>query len=158
MPEDNLVKILFRFYSDILEEDTVESVLAEVVDIEMGYYKIDRIPFYVPQVAIDDIVWAEFSTKEGAVTYRKTTQSSGNSTIHVVVLDDKDDINAYTKIFEEMGCGSEKLNHRYFALNIPAGTDYLPIKRKLDALEKEEIIGYAESGLSEKHQYRDYHF
>ena len=49
-----------------------------------------------------------------------------------------------------MGCGSAKLNYRYFALNIPVNLDYIPIKRKLDELEKNRTLGYAESCLSEK--------
>jgi hypothetical protein len=158
MPEDNAVKILFRFYSDILEEETTEILLAEVFDSEYGYYKLNSIPFYAPKTAPGDIVWAEYSETEGMLTYRKIIQSSGNSIIHAIVLDDEYDINAIRGIFNDMGCRSEVLNDRYFALEIPAAVDYVPVKRKLDELEKEGILDYAESGLSEKHAYKNVFF
>jgi hypothetical protein len=158
MPDDNLIKILFRFYSDILEEETTEILSAEVFDNEYGYYKLVSIPFYAPKTAPGDIVWAEYNKTEAMLTYRKTIQPSGNSIIHAIVLDDEYNINAIREIFNDMGCGSESLNDRYFALEIPAAVDYIPVKRKLDELEKEGILDYAESGLSEKHQYKDISF
>jgi hypothetical protein len=158
MTEHNLVKIQFCFYSEIVEEDTSEDILAEVVDFEKGYYKINNIPFNAPNIALGDIVWAQHSYTEDMLTYRKTIRLSGNSTIHAVILDDKYDIDSVRGMFEEDGCASEKLNDRYFALNIPANTDYLLIKQKLDELEDEEVIGYAESCLSQKHQYKNYFF
>jgi hypothetical protein len=154
MPDNNLEKMFFSFYSDILEEETTETVWAEVVDIEKGYYKIETIPFYIPKVASGDIVWATHSEKEGMLAYRKTIQYSGNSTIHAIKMDNEYDLAVLRQIFKEMGCRTDKLNHRYFALDVAADTDYLPIKRKLDDLEKEGIIGYAESCLSDKHQYK----
>jgi len=69
-PED-YVKILFRYYSDVLEEETVETMWATIVDQEKGYYKIDNIPFYGSPVASDDIVFAEFDEVEQMLTYRE---------------------------------------------------------------------------------------
>ncbi len=158
MSKDNLAKIQFRFYSEVLEEDTTEDILAEVVDFEKGYYKINNIPFYAPNIALGDLVWAEHNLAEDRLTYRKTIQLSGNSTIHAVILDDKYDIDSIRDVFKDDGCISEKLNQRYFALNIPANSDYLMVKQKLDDLEKEEVIGYAESCLAQKHQYKNYFF
>jgi hypothetical protein len=158
MSEDNSVKIFFRFYSDILEEETTETLLAEIENKEYDYYKLSSIPFYVPKIAPGDVVWAEYNESEGMLTFRKTVQHSGNSTIHAIVLDDEYDINAVCKIFDDMGCRSEKLNQNYFALEIPANIDYIPIKRKLDELEKEGILDYAESCLSEKHEYKNISF
>jgi len=158
MPEDNSVKILFRFYSDILEEETTETLLAEIENKEYGYYKLSGIPFYAPKIATDDIVWAEYNEMEGILTYRKTVQPSGNSTIHAIILDDGYDINAICKFLDDMGCTSEKFNQNYFALQVPANIDYFPIKRKLDELEKEGILDYAESCLSEKHEYKNISF
>lgn len=158
MPENNSVEIFFRFYSDILDEEATETLLAEVENKEYGYYKLSSIPFYVPKTATGDIVWAEYNEREGMLTYRKTVQQSGNSTIHAVILDDGYEINAVRKIFDDMGCASEKLNQGYFAIEVPAVVDYIPIKRKLDELEKAGILDYAESCLSEKHQYKNISF
>lgn len=69
---DNYVKILFRFYSSVLDQWTVETMWAEIVDPEKGHYKLDSIPFYAPLVASDDIVRAEYDEDESTLTYRET--------------------------------------------------------------------------------------
>ena len=158
IPVDKSVEIFFRFYSDILEEETTETLSAEIENNEFGYYKIIDLPFYAPKIASDDIVWAEYSAAEGMLTYRKTIQHSGNSVIHAIILDGAYDIDEVSKIFRYMGCRTEQLNHNYFALEIPARANYIPIKRKLDELEKEGILDYAESGLSDQHQYKNVSF
>ena len=155
MPADNLTKVLFRFYSDILDEETVETMWAEVIDAGKNYYKIDNIPFYAA-VATGDIVWAEHSKTEEMLTYRKTVQHSGNSTIHVILIDAMQDINTVRGILKALGCESEKLNEKYFALDIPATADYFKIKPTLDELTEKGLIDYAETCLSDKHQYKNF--
>jgi hypothetical protein len=154
MSGNKLVKILFRFYNEILNEESTETMLAEIVDEEKGYYKLNNIPFYVPKMSFGDIVWAEFKTSEGMLIYRRTIQSSGNSTIHVIMVNDNYKADLIMKIFENHGCRSEKINN-YFTLEIPAEMDYLPIKQKLDKLKSDLILDYAESCLSYKHQYKN---
>lgn len=151
--DDNHVKILFRFYSETLEEWTVETMWAIIVDVNKGLYKLDNIPFYAPLVATHDIVFAEYDDTEERLTYRRTVEYSGNSTIHVVIMDKSTDINTIRDIFNELGCTSERLNDGYFSMEIPAGLLYNPIKKKLEELENGEIISYAESCLSSQHQY-----
>lgn len=150
--EDNYVKVLFRFHSDIFDEEMVETMWATTVDKEKGLYKLDNIPFYAPLVASDDIVFAEFDKQEQSMTYRKTIQHFGNSRIQVVLMDETKDINIIRTSFQELGCESEKVNGSYFSMEIPVQLDYNPIKQKLDELEQKEIIGYAEPCLSEKHK------
>jgi hypothetical protein len=157
VPKDSSVKILFRTFSEILEDEIAETILAEIVDAEKGYFKLGSVPFYIPKVASGDIVWAEFKASEGVLTYRKTIQFSGNSTVHVIIMDDGYDVDVVREILEELGCKSQKIN-KYFALDIPADVNYLPIKRKLDELQKGGALDYAESCLSDKHQYKDYFF
>ena len=152
MSNTSPVNILFRFYSDTLLEEVVETVPAAVVDLEKGYYKILSVPFYAPKIGLGDVVWADFNEKERAITYRKTIQASGNSTIHAVMMDNKYEIDDILPVFLEMGCTAEKLNDRYFALVIPAYLNYVHAKHELDELEKRKIIDYAASGLSEKHR------
>ena len=150
--DENFVKILFRFHSDIFDEEMVETMWAKTIDINKGFFKIDNIPFYAPLVASDDIVFAEFDKQEEFLTYRKTIQFYGNSTIQVVLMDKTKDINSIRNIFTVLGCVSERVNDDYFSMEIPADINYKPIKEKLDELELNEIIGYAESCLSEKHR------
>ncbi|ASU33506.1 DUF4265 domain-containing protein [Mucilaginibacter xinganensis] len=157
MPNDNLVKILFNFYSDILEEQTNETMWAEVIDGEKGLYKIDNIPFYVPRLASGDIVLAEYDEAQSMLTYLETIEYSGNSTIHIIIMDEELEMERLINLFEEMDCPSEGFNERYLALEIPANVDYIPVKRMLDQMEKDEVIGYAETCLSVNHQYKDFH-
>lgn len=150
--DDNYVKILFRFHSDLFDEEMVETMWATTVDLKKGFFKLDNIPFYVPLVASDDIVFAEFDNQEECLTYRKTIQYSGNSTIQVVLMDKTKDINAIRYIFTGFGCVSEKVNDGYFSMEIPAEINYRPIKEKLNELELIEVIGYSEPCLSDKHR------
>lgn len=149
---DELVKILFRFYSDILDKETSEMMCAEIVDLDNGYFRINSIPFYVPKLASGDVVWAEYNEDEKMLTYRKTIEHSGNSIVHVAVMDDRLSVDAIRVIFDVLGCDSEKINN-YFALEVPAYIHYPPVKKKLDELENDRMIDYAESCLSENHQY-----
>jgi len=153
MSEEQYVKILFRFYSNLLERWTVETLWAFIVDADKGLYKIDNIPFYVPLVASDDIVFAEYDEDEERLIYRKTIEYSGNSTIHVVIMDEKTDINSVRDVFKTLGCVSERVDDNYFAMEVPASISYDSIKYRLEELEKNGIIGYAESCLSNLHRY-----
>ena len=150
--QDTYVKILFRYYSELLEEETVETMWATIVDKEKGLFKIDNIPFYGPLVAPDDIVIAEYDPSELMLTYRKTVSYSGNSIVQVVIRDKKTDVNEIRNVFEVMGRPSEKVNDKYFSMEIPSSVDYGPVKTKLDQVEKENVIDYAEPCLSPNHR------
>jgi hypothetical protein len=150
--DDKYVKILFRFHSNIFDEEMVETMWATIVDKDQGIYKLDSIPFYAPDIASDDIIFAEFDSKEEMLTYRKTIEYSGNSTVQIVLVDKSKDINQIREIFKELGCVSEKVNNGYFSMEIPSNVDYKNIKSKLDELETTEIIGYAEPCLADGHR------
>ena len=150
--DDGYVKILFRFHSDIFDEEMVETMWATIIDKDRGLYKIDNIPFYAPLVASDDIVFAEYDEQEQMLTYRSTEKYSGNSTVQVVLIDKAHDIDSIRDIFEELGCVLEKVNERCFSMEISSFVDYKPIKRKLDEMEEKEMISYAESSLADGHR------
>lgn len=150
--DDNYVKILFRFHSDVLDEETVEKMWATIVDKDNGLYKLDNIPFYATLVASDDIVFAAFDEHEQMLTYRTTVEYSGNSTVQVVLMDKSKDINQIRDVFKELGCVSEKVYEGYFSMEIPSSVDYKNIKKKLDELETQETIGYAEPCLADGHR------
>lgn len=150
--EKKHVKILFRFFSDLLDESTVETMWAETIDLEKGLYKLDNIPFYA-SVSCDDIVFAEYDEDEEMLTFRETIIHSGNSTIQVVVIDKDIVVNDLREIFSSFGCESEKFNEGYFVIEIPAKVDYTPIRQKLIELEEQEIIYYSEPNLSSNHFY-----
>jgi hypothetical protein len=145
-------KILFRYFSSVLDEWVVETMWAEAIDIEKGLYKIDSIPFYGPLVASDDVVFAEYDSDEERLTYRRTVKHSGNSIVAVVIMDKTRDVNEIRNIFSELGCLSERVNDGYFSMEILSEKEYGPIKQKLSELEDMGTIGYAEPCLSEKHR------
>jgi len=153
MEPDKQIEILFRSYSAILEQEVAEAIWADVVDADLGYYKLYSIPLYTSFIATDDIVHAEWDDDEVMFTYRETIEPSGNSTIWVVVTDDDTDIEEIRKSFFEMDCLSEALSNRYFAMEVKATTYYLHIKNKLMTLKAQKLIDYAEACLSAKHQY-----
>ena len=150
--QDNFVKILFRYYSSVLEEWMVETMWAETIDEEKGLYKLDSIPFYGPPVASDDIIFAEYDKDEERLTYRSTVEYSGNSIVNIVIMDKTYDTNKIRDIFKDLGCLSEGVNDAYFSMEVLASKNYHPIKLKLTELENKGIIGYAEPCLSDNHR------
>lgn len=126
---------------------------AIIVDEDNGLYKLDNIPYYAPLVASDDIVFAEYDEQEEMLIYRRTEVCSGNSTIQVVLMDKTQDPDSIRVIFDRLGCISERVNEEYFSMQIPMTVNYRPVKQKLDEMESKEIIGYAESCLSDDHKY-----
>ena len=153
MEQAPTVRILFRFYSDLLEQEMLETVWALPLDKEKGHYQVDTIPLYIPFIASDDIILAEWDEEEEALAYRETVAASGNSTVWVVVVDDETAIEEIQKQFHDLGCLSETASDRYFALEIKADINYLKIRDKLNELRSAGLIDYAEPNLSEKHQY-----
>ena len=149
---DNYVKILFRYFSSVLDEWTVETMWAKIVDAGKGLYKLDSIPFYGPLAASDDIIFAEYDNDEERLTYKRTIEYSGNSIVTVVIMDKTYDINTIRDIFKNLGCLSERVNDAYFSMEVLAEKDYRPIKQKLTELEEKGIIVYAEPCLSNIHR------
>jgi len=150
--EKTNVKILFNFYSDLLEKQMVETVWAEVIDEEKGYYKINNIPFYVPDVASDDIVKAEFDKDEDFLVFKEAIEYSGNSIIRVIKFDKTLEINALRDKFNDLDCPSEKMGKEYFVMEVPEKVDYKIIKNELQKMEESGIISYEEAVLSDEHR------
>jgi len=149
---DESYKIFFRFYSNVLEKWTVETLWATTVDLEKGWYRLDNIPFYVKSIACDDIIFAEYDEDEQFLTFREVVMPSGNSTIQVVVMDSSLDTNEIREMFDSVGCSSEKFQERYFVIDIPVGLSYCPVKILLDDLFAKGSIDFAEACLSNKHR------
>ncbi|WLD24423.1 DUF4265 domain-containing protein [Flavobacterium dauae] len=150
--ENSLQKIKFRYFSDVLEEETVETMWAEIIDEKKGIYKLDNIPFYGASIASDDIFYAEYDEDEESLIFKEIIKSSGNSVVQVVIMKDDYDKEILRKKLMNLGCNSEGVNDKYFVIEIPKKINYQLIKTFLDKDEKDKIIGYAEPILSIKHQ------
>lgn len=145
-------KILFKFYSEALDEHMAETIWAKVVDKKKGHFQIENIPFYVPNLATDDLVKAEYLEKEKTYIFKEIVQYSGNSIIRVIRLNKGFDTVELREKFQKWGCNSEKWNEDYFAMEIPKDVNYNKIRKELKKLEKKEVISFAEAVLSDAHQ------
>ena len=144
-------KILFRYHSDVLDEEVVETMWSEIIDLEKGIYKLDNIPFYGPLIATDDIFYAKYDESEEMVTYKETIAISGNSIIQVVILKDNFDKEIIREKLKLMDCLSEGLNEKYFAVEIKKDVDYSVVKHFLSEYFELGILDFAEPCLSKKH-------
>ena len=149
--EEKLVKILTKYFSDVLDEIVVETLWVEVIDEEKGWYKIDNVPFYGAEFSCGDVVLAEYDEEEMCLVYRKVVEYSGNSTVQVIVFEDGFDIESLREEFNELGFSSEKAMSNYFVLEIPFEKNYNIIYTKLLALQDKGLLDFAEPVLSEKH-------
>jgi len=145
-------KILFRYYSDLLEDTVVETMWAEIIDLEKGYFKLDNIPFFGPLIATDDIFFAEYDEKEERLVYRKTIESFGNSILQVVILEKGFDKEIIKEKLKSVNCITESLNETLVAVEVTKDVDYSIVKKLLSEYELQEIIEFAEPCLSEKHR------
>jgi len=145
-------KILFRYYSDLLEDTVVETMWAEIIDLEKGIFKLDNIPFFGPLIATDDIFFAEYDEVEKRLVYRKTIESFGNSILQVVILEKGFDKEIIRERLKAINCASESLNETLFAVEVIKEVDYSIVKNLLSEYELQEIIEFAEPCLSEKHR------
>lgn|SRR5690606_5182473 len=152
LEDNNFKKITFKYFSDVLEEETIETMWAEIIDEEKGIYRLDNIPFYGPLIASNDIFYAEYDENEENLIFKEVIKSSGNSVVQIIIMKDDYDKEILRKKLLDLGCDSEGINDKYFVIEIPKNIDYHSIKTFLDKYKKNEIIEYAEPILSIKHQ------
>ncbi|GAB3542095.1 hypothetical protein GCM10027443_42400 [Pontibacter brevis] len=145
-------KIIFRFHSDLFGREMVESLWALEVAADQGLYKIDSIPYYVPLIATEDIVRANYNKMEEGLLYQETVTPSGNSTVQVIRQNEETPLLHLRKQFATLGCLSVEVNEDFFVLEVLANVNYAVVKEKLDELEQQEEIEYAEPSLSDIHR------
>jgi hypothetical protein len=149
---EGFTKIVFRFHSDVLDQDMVETLWAEIIDEESGKYRIDSVPFYIPFIATDDIVTAEYDSDEEALLFTEKLKSSGNSIVWVVIMSNVIKMDMIREILQEMGCESEPFDDRYLSMEVKAESSYLKVRDKLLELTQEGLIDFEEAFISEGHQ------
>ncbi|RYJ38672.1 DUF4265 domain containing protein [Flavobacterium anhuiense] len=152
MKQETHKKILFKYYSDYLDEVVSETMWAEIIDLEKGLFKLDNIPFFGPLIATDDIFYAEYDETEERFMHRKTIQNSGNSIVQVAVLEKGFDKEIIREKLKTINCLSEALNETFFAVEIAKDVDYSLVRSILNEYESQDIIEFAEPCLSEKHR------
>jgi len=144
----NMKKLTFKFWNDILDEDYVETVWAEIIDEEKGHFQIENVPFFVKSYSVGDIVFAELENDELIV--KDLVEESGNSTVNIVFLKTE----YKEKVLKELnylGCdfeGLESILPGYYSLNISRKVNYIPIHNYLSSLEKDEVLSFREACLA----------
>lgn len=152
MEQETHKKILFKYYSDYLDEVVSETMWAEIIDLEKGLFRLDNIPFFGPLIATDDIFYAEYDETEERFMHRKTIQNSGNSIVQVAILEKDFDKEIIREKLKAINCLSEGLNETFFAVEIAKDVDYSLVRSLLNEYESQDIIEFAEPCLSEKHR------
>ena len=150
--KESHIKFLVRYYSEVLEKVVVETLWAREVDKEKGIYKVDSIPFYGPPFASDDLIEVKYDQDEKMLAFKEIVEYSGNSIIQVVLMNEGNEIEELREVFKSRGCISEKVNDRFFSMEIPSDKSYPEIKVMLDELKREGVIDYAEPVLSINHR------
>ncbi|MCP2024962.1 hypothetical protein L1276_000102 [Flavobacterium sp. HSC-32F16] len=145
-------KILFKYYSDYLEETVSETMWAEIVDLEKGLFKLDNIPFFGPLIATDDLFYAEFDEEEKRLVYRETIENSGNSIVQVIILEKGFDKEIIREKLKAINCLSEGLNDNFISVEVVRDVDYSILRSVLREYESNDTIQYAEPCLSDKHR------
>jgi hypothetical protein len=150
--EDSFKKVVFNYYSNVLNREVKETMWALEVDPEKGYYKLDSIPFYGPSIATNDIFKATFDEAEGFLVYETTITTSENSIILVMITEVGYNKELLRKEFKNLYCDSEELNDTYFSMEVPKSVDFTLVKELLETYQAKEVINYAEPCLSKKHR------
>lgn len=146
------MRVRFEFYNDILARDEVETMWAESIDEEKGFFKLDNIPFFVTGFAAGDIVKA-IKMDDGLLKVTELIEASGNSTINIIFLDkeNEEDKTGILKELNELGAeyeGMEGVIKGYYSLNIPKDKDYKIIYHFLE--KESEKLDFREACIGHK--------
>jgi len=135
-------KVKFVYYN-LEDELETENVWA---DKEGQYYRIKNIPFFAPNIAYDDLISVE--DDEGELFYDDIIEESGNSTVQVIIFDEKN-IESVTTDLNNLKCGWEGSHLKgYIAVNIPKIIDYKPVKDYLSDKAEAGVLDYKEACLA----------
>jgi hypothetical protein len=145
-------KIVFKYFSEYLKETVIETMWAEIIDLEKGLFKLDNIPFFGPLVATDDLFYAQYNETENRLEYKETIETSGNSIVQILILEEGFDKEIIRDKLKAINCLSEALNDTFLAAEIARDIDYSIVKSVLKDYESNSIIDFAEPCLSEKHR------
>lgn len=129
-------------YRDLEGRISEESIWVQPVGIN---YKIDNIPFYAPNLALNDVISVE--NDEGILYFDELIEASGHATIQLIFFQGKESGKVLEHL-EKMGCTWEGMKDQpYFAINVPPTIDYKGVKDFLDDKLKSKVLDYKEACL-----------
>ena len=131
MADEKFKKISFELEPDAdgYPPDRWESLWAS--EEEVGFYRMDNIPFYAKGISSEDMVTA--LPNEGRLQFERLVRPSGNSVVRLYVSD-VSDMQATRDAFRELGCESElHSNPKFVAVEIPTAVTAYPVDELLEA-------------------------
>lgn len=137
------VKVLFELDNEDGDVD-IESIWVTPVK---GGYKIDNIPFYAKEVALNDIISAT-PTQDGMLMFSGIVETSGHSTIRLW-FNNESDVDLVRNNLKNMGCSSELDLSRLVAVDIPPGVKYKKLRKYFEQQENVGIFEYEEACLGQ---------
>lgn len=150
--EDELaqVKIVFELERD---EDGWPPLSAESLwayDLGDGTFRIDNVPWYVRDLAVDDIVAA--ANQDGRLVFTEFARKSEHLTIRIYCLTDADitaEAASVVEVFRSFGLYTERTGGRLLALDIPPGSDLPGIMQILVAGQVAERWEWEEGRIND---------
>ncbi|WP_276132958.1 DUF4265 domain-containing protein [Polluticoccus soli] len=95
------------------------------------HYVVDNIPFIAKNIALGDIIIAEYDQDEKAFYFEDFIEFSGNSTIRLR-FPDSEEIEEVRRELESHGCSTEAFLERLIvSVNVPKSIQYAPIREFL---------------------------
>ncbi|TKG90717.1 DUF4265 domain-containing protein [Puteibacter caeruleilacunae] len=108
-------------------------------------YRIDNVPFFAKNIALDDIVSVE--NDNGELYFDSLIEASGNSVIQLVVFDESK-VESVGAELVKLGCGWEGSHIKnLISVNIPKDKSYSDVKNFLEVGEKQKKWEYQEACL-----------
>lgn len=149
MKEINANSVKVGFVQKIGEGEFETETIWCIIDGEN--FIVDNIPFIAKNISLGDSIKAEFDTDDQMYYFEDFIQTSGNSTIRIIIYDETA-IKPTREWLEKHECESEVLPARnIIAVNIPKDVIYGPIRNFLEEGEQKGKWVYEESCL--EHNY-----
>ncbi len=135
------VKVVLVFKNN----DRIEEEVIWAEKMEDGNYKVDNIPFYAPNLALNDVFSVE--EDEGILYFDQLIRMSGHSTVQLVFFKEAE-VNESLAILENFGCSWEGMKDQaMYSVDVPAELDYAKVKRFLNEQLEKGILDFKESCL-----------
>lgn len=135
------VKVILVFKNN----DRIEEEVICAEKMEDGHYKVDNIPFYAPNLALNDVFSVE--EDEGILYFDQLIRMSGHSTIQLMFFEETE-VNESMAILENFGCSWEGMKDQaMYSVDVPTELDYAKVKRFLNEQLEKGILDFKEACL-----------
>jgi hypothetical protein len=111
-------------------------------------YRIDNIPFYVRNLAPDDVVIGE---KVGSILWYKSTVQKSDSSVFRIVFYERQKIDDVLRSLQRIGCKWEGSHlGSLYSIEAPGNVHVRDIKRFLTELSRDEVLDFEEGAIRQQ--------